>query len=114
MYGLSFPNGADTGYACGGNGTVLKTTDKGVPWIPGVAEVKPPAVVRTGIRVVSNPSRNGIAFHSDADVRVSVFDAAGRVVKTQAATKGLNFLSVPTGAYFVRAGAQTARAVVTD
>jgi len=114
MTGLCFPNGADTGYACGGNGTILKTTDKGIPWIPGVAEGKAPVVTRAGIRVLSNPSRHGIALHSDADVRVSVFDAAGRVVTSRAATKGLNFLPLPTGAYFVKAGAQTARAVVTD
>ena len=73
-----------------------------------------PAVTRAGIRVASNPCRHGIALQSDADVRVSVFDAAGRVVMSRAATKGLSFLPLPTGAYFVKAGAQTARAVVTD
>jgi len=35
-------------------------------------------------------------------------------VMNQAATRGLNFLPLPTGAYFVKAGASTARAVVTD
>jgi hypothetical protein len=64
--------------------------------------------------VVSNPSRHGIALHSDADVRVSVYDAAGRTVVSQAATRGLSFLPLPTGAYFVKAGSGTARAVVTD
>lgn len=112
--GLCFPSGADTGYAVGAGGTILRTYDKGIPWIPGVAEGKAPVVTRAGIRVLSNPSRQGIALHSDADVRVSVFDAAGRVVTSRAATKGLNFLPLPTGAYFVKAGAQTARAVVTD
>jgi len=114
MNSVCFPNGADTGYACGGSGMILKTTDKGIPWIPGVAEGKAPVVTRAGIRVLSNPSRHGIALHSDADVRVSVFDAAGRTVMSRAATKGLSFLPLPTGAYFVKAGAQTARAVVTD
>jgi photosystem II stability/assembly factor-like uncharacterized protein len=112
--GVCFPNGADTGYAVGGASTVLKTTDGGIPWTPGVAEGKVPAITRAGIRVMSNPCRHGIALHSDADVRVSVFDAAGRVVMSQAATKGLNFLPLPTGAYFVKSGAETARAVVTD
>ena len=112
--GVCFPNGSDTGYACGGGGTILRTYDGGIPLIPGVAEGKVPAVIRTGIRVASNPCRHGIALHSDAGVRVTVFDAAGRAVMSQAATKGLNFLPLPTGAYFVKAGAQTARAVVTD
>jgi hypothetical protein len=114
MYGVCFPTGADTGYAVGGGSTILKTTDGGQPWLPGVAEGKAPAVRQAGIRVVSNPCRRGIALLSDADVNVAVFDAAGRAVMRQAATKGLNFLSVPTGAYFVKAGAQTARVVVTD
>jgi photosystem II stability/assembly factor-like uncharacterized protein len=113
--GLCFPNAQDdTGYAVGGGSTILKTVDKGIPWIDAVAEEKIPTVSRTGIRVTSNPSRHGIALHSDADVTVSVFDASGRVVMNQAATRGLNFLSLPTGAYFVKAGASTARAVVTD
>jgi hypothetical protein len=52
---------------------------------------------------VSNPSRRGITFHADADVVVAVFDAAGRVVASQAATKGLNFLPVPkSGVYLVK------------
>jgi len=32
----------------------------------------------------------------------------------QAATKGTSFLRLSAGAYFVKSGAQTARAVVTD
>ncbi len=114
MHGVCFPVGSDTGYAVGGGATILKTVDGGIPLIDGVAEEKVPAISRTGIRVISNPSRHGISFHSDADVTVSVFDAAGRVVMNQAATRGLNFVSLPTGAYFVKAGASTARAVVTD
>jgi len=114
MYGVCFPNGADTGYAVGEVGTILRTYDKGIPWKPGVAEGKVPAMTQAGIRVLSNPCRHGIALLSDADVNVVVFDAAGRVVRSQAATKGLNFLPLPTGAYFVKSGAQTARVVVTD
>jgi photosystem II stability/assembly factor-like uncharacterized protein len=114
MHGVCFPVGSDTGYAVGGNAVILRTYDAGIPWIEGVAEEKVPAISRTGIRVTSNPCRYGIALHSDADVTVSVFDAAGRVVMNQAATRGLNFLPLPTGAYFVKAGASTARAVVTD
>jgi photosystem II stability/assembly factor-like uncharacterized protein len=115
IYGVCFPGAQeDTGFACGSGSTILRTYDKGIPWIPGVAEGRVPAVKRSGIRVVSNPSRHGIALHSDADVRVSVYDAAGRTVVSQAATRGLNFLPLPTGAYFVKAGSGTARAVVTD
>jgi photosystem II stability/assembly factor-like uncharacterized protein len=114
MHGVCFPVDSDTGFAVGGGATILRTYDAGIPWIDGVAEEKVPAVSRTGIRVTSNPCRYGIALHSDADVTVSVFDAAGRVVMNQAATRGLNFLPLPTGAYFVKAGASTARAVVTD
>ena len=114
MHGVCFPVDADTGYAVGSGGTILKTADGGIPWDPGVAEGRVPATSRTGIKVASNPCRHGIALHSDADVTVSVFDAAGRVVMNQTATRGLNFLPLPTGAYFVKAGASTARAVVTD
>jgi photosystem II stability/assembly factor-like uncharacterized protein len=114
IHGLCFPNGEDTGYAVGGTSTILRTYDKGMPWIPGVEEGRAPAITRAGIRVLSNPCRHGIALLSDADVNVVVFDAAGRAVMRQAATKGTSFLRLSAGAYFVRAGAQTARAVVTD
>ncbi|HTW90288.1 MAG TPA: YCF48-related protein, partial [bacterium] len=72
---LTFPHGGDTGYAVGGNGTILKTTDAGRPWAPGVAEGKAPVVPRAGLRVLSNPGRYGISVHSDANVPLTVFDA---------------------------------------
>jgi len=114
VHGVCFPNGIDTGYAVGAAGTVLKTTNGGIPWIEGVAEEKVPAKTHAGIRVLSNPSRYGIALHSDADVRLSVIDAAGRIVLSRTAAKGENFLALPTGAYFLKVGESTARAVVTD
>jgi photosystem II stability/assembly factor-like uncharacterized protein len=99
---ICFPHDSDTGYAAAGP-IILKTTDGGQPWIPAVAEGKSPVAVRAGIRVLSNPSRRGITFHADADVSVAVFDAAGRVVARQAATKGLNFLPLSkAGAYLIR------------
>jgi hypothetical protein len=113
LYGVCFPTGESTGYVVGEGGLILKTTDGGGT-VPGTAEGRGPALSRTGIRVVSNPSRNGIALRSDADVPVTVFDASGRALMSRAATRGLNFLPLPTGAYFVKAGASTARAVVTD
>jgi photosystem II stability/assembly factor-like uncharacterized protein len=112
--GLCFPVGSDTGYAVGFAGTILKTTDAGTPWVPGVAESKAPATLKSLVRVVSSPCRHGIVLQSDAAVCVVVFDAAGRVVRSQAAVKGTSFLPLKTGAYFVRAGTQTTRAVVTD
>jgi hypothetical protein len=113
--GICFPGTQqDTGYAVGDAGTVLKTTDKGIPWLPGVAESRVPAVKRAGIRVMSNPCRRGIALHSDAEARVLVFDAAGRAVVSRTAAKGASFLPLPTGAYFLQSGIGTARAVVTD
>jgi hypothetical protein len=52
---------------------------------------------------VSNPSRHGITFHADGPANVVVLDAAGRVVKTQAVTKGLNFLPLSkAGVYLIR------------
>jgi photosystem II stability/assembly factor-like uncharacterized protein len=112
--GICFPNGPDTGYAAAGP-TILKTTESGQPWVPAIAEGKAPATLLTGIRVVSNPGRFGIALRSDANVTVTVFDATGRAVLTQTAVKGTNFLSLrKAGAYFVRSGEHTARAVVTD
>ncbi|HTW91106.1 MAG TPA: YCF48-related protein, partial [bacterium] len=72
--GLSFPS-ADTGYAVGEGGMILKTTDGGRPWAPGVAEGKAPVVPRAGLRVLSNPGRYGISVHSDANVPLTVFDA---------------------------------------
>jgi photosystem II stability/assembly factor-like uncharacterized protein len=114
FYGVCFPTGESTGYVVGEGGLILKTTDGGGT-VPGVAEGKVPATSRAGIRVVSNPSRLGIALRSDADVPVTVFDASGRALMSRAATKGLNFLPVrKAGAYFVKAGAQVARVVVTD
>ncbi len=112
--GIHFPNGPDTGYAAAGP-ILLKTIDAGIPWVQGVAEGKAPATVLTGIRVVSNPGRFGIALRSDANVTVTVFDAAGRAVLTTTANQGLNLLPIrKAGAYFVKSGEHTARAVVTD
>jgi len=115
MRGVCFPNGADTGYAVGSGGTILRTYDGGAPFIPGVAEGRPSVVARSGIRVVANPSRHGIAFRADTEVNITLFDAAGRVVRNFAAAKGLNFLPLPrAGAYFVKADAQTIRVVLTE
>jgi photosystem II stability/assembly factor-like uncharacterized protein len=112
--GISFPNGPDTGYAAAGP-IILKTNDAGTLWIPAVAEGKSPATLLSGIRVIANPSRFGIALRTDANVTVTVFDAAGRAVLTQTAVKGTNFLPLhKAGAYFVRSGEHTARAVVTE
>ena len=113
--GLCFPHGEDTGFACGAGGTILRTYDAGSPWIPAVAEGKTPATLKCGVRVMSNPSRNCIALHADARMPVSVFDAAGRAVLREIANEGLNLLPVrKAGAYFVRSGEHTVRAVVTD
>jgi photosystem II stability/assembly factor-like uncharacterized protein len=103
MYGIDFPNGVDTGYAVGEGGVILRTFNGRLPLIPWIAEGKGPVVRQSGVRVVSNPSRCGITFHADADVNVVVFDAAGRVVARQAATKGTNFLPLPkAGVYVVK------------
>jgi photosystem II stability/assembly factor-like uncharacterized protein len=111
---ICFPNGSDTGYAASGP-RILKTTDAGSPWVPAVAEGKAPATMLTGIRVVSNPGRCGIALRSDAHAPVTVFDAAGRAVLTATASQGLNLLPIrKAGAYFVRSGETTVRAVVTE
>jgi photosystem II stability/assembly factor-like uncharacterized protein len=111
---ISFPNGPDTGYAAAGP-IILKTIDAGSPWQPAVAEGKAPATLLTGIRVVSNPGRCGIALRSDAHVPVTVFDAAGRTVLTATASQGLNLLPIrKAGAYFVRSGEHTVRAIVTE
>jgi photosystem II stability/assembly factor-like uncharacterized protein len=106
--GICFPNGPDTGYAVAGP-CILKTTDAG-----GVAEAMAPFFARGGIKVVSNPCHGGIALGSDRSVTVTVFDAAGRAVLKRVAGKGRSFLPLRAGTYFVRAGAQTIRAVVTD
>jgi photosystem II stability/assembly factor-like uncharacterized protein len=111
---ICFPNGPDTGYAAAGQ-IILKSVDAGFPWSPAVAEGKAPATLLSGIRVVANPGRFGIALRSDANVTVTVFDAAGRAVLTATANRGLNLLPVrKAGAYFVRSGEHTVRAVVTD
>jgi photosystem II stability/assembly factor-like uncharacterized protein len=103
LHGLSFPNGPDTSYAVGTGGTILRSYDaRHLPphW---VTEGKGPAMSRTGIRVVSNPSRHGITFDADRAASVLVLDAAGRVVARRAAAKGLNFLPMSkTGVYLVR------------
>ena len=115
MHGVCFPHGTDTGYAVGAGGTILRTYDGGIPWWDWVAESKVPAMSRTGIRVMSNPSRRGIAFDADRAANVVVLDAAGRVVKTQAANKGLNFLPMSkAGVYFVTTEARTIRVVLSE
>jgi photosystem II stability/assembly factor-like uncharacterized protein len=120
MYGVCFPHGADTGYAVGATGTILRTYDGGIPMMHALSEGKGPAMSRAGIRVLSNPSRHGITFHAGADVNVAVFDAAGRVVARQAATKGVNFLPLSkANVYYVReaqaqAQAQAIRVVLTE
>jgi photosystem II stability/assembly factor-like uncharacterized protein len=109
---VCFPNGNDTGYVVGAAGVILKTTDGG--GAVGVGGSSERAVKRAAVRVVSNPTRHGIALLSDADVNVVVFDASGRAVMSRVAARGGNFLPLCAGAYFVRAGALTVRAVVTD
>jgi hypothetical protein len=103
--GICFPNGPDTGYAAAGP-LILKTTDAGGPPIDWVAEGKSPVTVRAGIRVVSNPSRRGISYDADAEARVTVFDAVGKVVARQNAAKGMNFLPLTeAGVYMLKATA---------
>jgi hypothetical protein len=102
---ICFPNGGDTGYAAAGS-VILKTTDAGQPWIPGVVEGKPPVAARTGVSVVSNPSWRGISYHADAEAQVTVFDATGSIVAKQNAANGLNFLPLPkAGVYMLKASA---------
>jgi photosystem II stability/assembly factor-like uncharacterized protein len=102
---ICFPHGPDTGYAAAGP-LILKTTDAGQPWVPGVAEGKSPVTARTGIRVLSNPSRRGISFRADEEAHVTLFDAAGRVVAKQNAAKGMNFLPLSrAGVYMLKATA---------
>jgi len=109
--GLSFPADGLVGYAVGTGGVILKTTDGGI----GVEEAKNLSPVRAGIRVLSNPCRQGISLFSDRDAAVAVFDVSGRVLMTRAATKGLNFLPLnKAGAYIVKAGAEAASVVVTN
>jgi photosystem II stability/assembly factor-like uncharacterized protein len=110
LHGLCFPNGPDTGYAVGAAGTVLRT-DEGSYMPHWVTEGNGRVTGRVGIRVVSNPSRRGITFRADANVNVVVFDAAGRVVVSRAATKGLDFLPLSdAGVYFVHEAQAQAQA----
>ncbi len=109
---VCFPNGNDTGYVVGAFGVILMTTDGG--GLIGVGGGRERAAKRSAVRVMSNPARHGIALLSEADVNVVVFDATGRVLMDRVAAKGGNFLPLNPGAYFVRAGALTVRAVVTD
>jgi len=103
IHGVCFPNGADTGYAVGVNGTILRTYDGGFPWLPSLAEGRGPARAWAGIRVLSNPSRHGISFHADADAAVTVFDAMGRVVVRRPVANGAGSIPVSkAGVYMVR------------
>lgn len=102
LYGVHFPNGADTGYAVGAGGVILRTDDRGGLPPHWVAEEKGPDMARAGIRVVSNPSRRGIAFDSGIEADVLVYDALGRVVARQKAAKGPNSLPLHSGVYVLR------------
>jgi len=56
--------------------------------------------------VLCNPSRRYVAFAADSAVRVSVFDAAGRVIARRAAQAGLNILPLSkAGVYVIQAAA---------
>jgi len=101
LRGLCFPHGADTGFAVGAQGVILRTYDGGsAGW---VAEDKAAAGSRATVRVVPNPARHGIAFHADAEAKVTVFDAAGRVAVSRAAVEGMNFLPLSkAGVYMVK------------
>jgi photosystem II stability/assembly factor-like uncharacterized protein len=99
MGGVCFPNGADTGYAVGAGGVILRTYDGG--GIKGIADAGSPAAGRSGMRVVSNPSRRGITFLSDTKADVVVYDAAGRVVTSRTATEGLDHVPLPRGGVYV-------------
>jgi photosystem II stability/assembly factor-like uncharacterized protein len=109
---VCFPNGNDTGYVVGAVGVILTTTDGG--GLIGVGGGSEQAAKRAGVRIMSNPTRHGITLLSDAGVSVVVFDAAGRTVLARAAAKGGTYMPLSAGAYFVKAGALTVRAVVTD
>jgi photosystem II stability/assembly factor-like uncharacterized protein len=99
LHGVCFPVGADTGFAVGTGGVILRTYDGGNPM--SVAEEKGPVACRAGIRVVSNPSRRGVTFRSDTKACVVVYDAAGRVVTRRVATKGVNQVPLPRGGVYV-------------
>jgi photosystem II stability/assembly factor-like uncharacterized protein len=102
LRGFCFPLGHDTGFVVGDGGVILWTVDGGGNpfW---VSDRKTPMTDQVGIRVLSNPSRHGITFRADGAASVVVFDAAGRVVASRAATKGLNFLPLPkAGVYLIR------------
>ncbi len=101
MHGLCFPNGPDTGYAVGSDGTILRTYDGGIPLIPGVNERSVPAIARPGIRVLSNPSGRGISFTAQTRANVLVSDALGRVVARQTAARGLNFVPLSKSGVYV-------------
>jgi len=101
LHSVCFPHGMDTGFTAGAGGLILRADWPG-PWF-AVGEEKGPAVSRTRIRVLSNPSRHCICFNSDAEADVLVYDALGRVVARQTAARGLN--SVPlskAGVYLLK------------
>ena len=108
-------------HVCGYTGSELITTHRrGVPDVPpyGVDQGKAPLLSRSGIRVLSNPSRYGIAFYTDACADISVCDAAGRVVKSRTAAEGSNWVDLfKPGVYLVKVktdGLGTAQKVVVE
>jgi len=99
LHGVCFPAGADTGFAVGAGGVILRTYDGGNPM--SVAEPKDPLTAHVSIRVLDNPSRRGIAFSADAEAEAVVYDALGRVVARQTAARGLNFVPLSKAGVYV-------------
>jgi hypothetical protein len=98
-----FFNNADTGYAVGANGTILKTSTGGI-WT-GISE-KPLA---GNLKITPNPAKEKITIDfpeqsSNMNGKVTVCSAAGLEVirqQVQGSAIQLNVGSLPAGIYFV-------------
>jgi hypothetical protein len=100
---------ANTGYAVGDNGTILKTTNGGFPL--GVNET---SSTSNSLKIYPNPSSDKITVEtsaSPANKELSIMNINGQAVITRQITEPLTQISIstlPGGVYFVRmTGEQT-------
>jgi photosystem II stability/assembly factor-like uncharacterized protein len=106
LYSIHFPLDAQTGYAVGDSGTILKTTDGGV----GVEEKEGSGQKAIGsIKATPNPFTSFASVHGHSTEFFALYDVSGRRVGTYKGDRiGAN---LPAGVYFLRTLGKTSSPV---
>jgi len=114
MQGICFPGTQkDTGYACGGGGWIVKTTNRGIPLIYGIAEDTPQRGRDTFLAIAPNPLRRLAKVRYDnlpkaGSMTLDLYNASGRGVLSRtfrigrSGTASLDLRALRPGAYLVK------------